>query len=84
MMSWSSTMLACLSRFSREASHTHTRTQKNQKPLCTTFNLKWLKLNLCHCGRDYLPSRIAVKGTPSSVFMRITFSATSWPLILQQ
>lgn len=27
---------------------------------------------------------MAVNGTPSSVFMRITFSATSWPFILKQ
>lgn len=28
------------------------------------------------------PSLMAVKGMPSSVFIRISFSATNWPLIL--
>lgn len=33
---------------------------------------------------DWSPSLMAVNGTPSSVFMRITFRATSCPLILQK
>lgn len=32
----------------------------------------------------FLPSRIAVNGTPSSAFMLMTFRATSCPFILEE